>query len=366
MKRFLRPLFVKFARSLGIDEVQRRLDELSGVTSKVDHAHLLATDAFTVAQLSEERANTYANEQAHSLNQQILKLQNDLVFHIDQKQLQLTQSIGESKAEIDENILKVQKTLGELRLNLDALRRSQVDGHKSSAPQSDNNPTSSVQIDDIMYLALEDKFRGDRDIVGQRQVSYLKYLGSTITSTTPLLDLGCGRGEWLLALKANDIPSVGVDGNEVCVAECTEAGLSVQLGDIMTFLRNSKDASFGAVTLFQVFEHLTFADLLDVIREIRRVLVKGGILIGEIPNSKNLRVGSSTFWIDPTHQRPLFPDVLIFLAEQIGFENVDGIYVNRLGPDHDLSGLPEGALHALASVLEAVDGPGDFALIARS
>jgi O-antigen chain-terminating methyltransferase len=217
-----------------------------------------------------------------------------------------------------------------------------------------------------MYLALEDKFRGDRDIVGRRQVSYLTYLGSTITSATPLLDLGCGRGEWLHALKENNIPSIGVDGNAVCVAECIESGLSVQLGDIMAFLRNSDDASFGAVTLFQVFEHLAFADLLDVIREIRRVLVKGGVLIAEIPNSKNLRVGSSTFWIDPTHQRPLFPDVLLFLAEQIGFENVAGIYVNRLGPEHDLSGLPEGAFHALNSVLEALDGPGDFALIARS
>jgi O-antigen chain-terminating methyltransferase len=366
MKRLLLPLFVKIARSLGIDEIQRRLDELSEVSSRVDHAELLANDSFTVAQLSEERANTYTNEQAHSLNQQIIKLQTDLVFHIDQKQLQLIQALDSNKAEVGENILRIEKTIAELRLNLDALRRSQVDNFKTSAPHADYLPTSAVQIDEVMYLALEDKFRGDRDIVGQRQVSYLKYLGTTISSTTPLLDLGCGRGEWLQALRRNNIPSVGVDGNAVCVAECTEAGLSVQLGDIMTFLRNSDDASFGAVTLFQVFEHLTFADLLDVMREIRRVLVKGGVLIGEIPNSKNLRVGSSTFWIDPTHQRPLFPDVLMFLAEQIGFENVDGIYVNRLGPEHDLSGLPEGALHALASVLEAVDGPGDFALIARS
>jgi O-antigen chain-terminating methyltransferase len=156
-----------------------------------------------------------------------------------------------------------------------------------------------------------------------------------------------------------------VDGNSVCVAECQEGGLNVVHDDILSFLQKSGEASFGAVTLFQVFEHLPFGVLVEVLREIHRVLTPGGVLIAEIPNSKNVRVGSGTFWIDPTHERPLFPDVLMFLAEQVGFDKVDGKYVNRLGPQHDLSGLPEGATQALTSILDALDGPGDFALIAK-
>lgn len=363
MKRLLLPLFLKIAKSLGIEEIQNRLDELSVVIPKVNDSHRMASDAFTVAQFSEERARTYADALYGKFNQ----LHSNLVFHVDQRQIQMTQRAEQSEAITAENVKRLERLLSEFRLNLDALRRSQSTYSQptSSAP-SINNSAANYEIDDVLYLALEDRFRGERDIVAQRQSSYLQYLGPTISERSPLLDLGCGRGEWLSALKLRGIPAVGVDGNGICVTECLEAGLTVQQGDLVSFLKSSEDASFGAITLFQVFEHLPFSILVETMREIRRVLVKDGILIAEIPNSKNIRVGSGTFWIDPTHQRPLFPDVLMFLAEQVGFSQADGIYVNRLGPAHDLSGLPEGARHALMSVLEALDGPGDFALIAKN
>lgn len=366
MKRFLLPLFLKIAKSLGIDEIQKRLDEISEVIPKLNDAHLLATDAFTVAQFSEERANSYSNAQSQNLHDQINKAQSDLVFHVDQKQIQNVQQIEQLEARSTERFLQVEKLVTEFRLNLDALRRSQTVHAQSSSSGSTGSSIAHSEIDEILYLALEDRFRGERDVVAQRQSSYLQYLGTTISEKSPLLDLGCGRGEWLTALKSNGIPAVGVDGNGVCVAECLEAGLKVKQNDLLSFLKNSADASFGAVTLFQVFEHLPFSILVETMREIRRVLVNNGILIAEIPNSKNIRVGSGTFWIDPTHQRPLFPDVLTFLAEQVGFSRADGIYVNRLGPEHDLSGIPDGVHQALASVLEAMDGPGDFALIATN
>jgi len=77
-------------------------------------------------------------------------------------------------------------------------------------------------------------------------------------------------------------------------------------------------------------------------------------------------VSAGTFWIDPTHQRPLFPELLIFLASEIGFTKADSHYTNNLSPNHDLSGLPQGATAALQSVIDAIDGPGDFALIATA
>lgn len=366
MKRLLLPLFLKIAKSLGVDEIQNRLDEISEVLPKVNEAHLLATDAFTVAQFSEERANDYSNAQSHTLHQQLNKVQEDLVFHIDQKQIQTNQRIDQTEFNVESRLKHFEKLLVEVRANIDALRRSQVTATQGTTPLNSSNTYSSKETDEILYLALEDRFRGERDVVAKRQETYLQYLGSSISEDSPLLDLGCGRGEWLRALKSKGIAAAGVDGNSICVAECVEAGLSVQQGELLSFLKNSSEASFGAVTLFQVFEHLPFSVLVETMREIRRVLVPGGVLIAEIPNSKNLRVGSGTFWIDPTHERPLFPDVLTFLAEQVGFGQVDGIYVNRLGPDHDLSGLPEGAQSALESVLDAIDGAGDFALIARN
>ena len=380
MKRFLLPIFLKIAKSLGIDEIQQRLDEnstlLADVIPRVDEAHVLATDSFTVAQFSEQRAAAFTNDQISLLlnqlrevQKQIGKDQQQLVFHVDQRQIQIDQKIEEFVADAKETREDLNLQISQFRLDLNSLRRS-INSFSSGGSISNNADSSAVSndavIDDVLYVALEDAFRGERDVVAERQNSYVSLLGDQINSMNPLVDLGCGRGEWLKVLKSLDIPAMGIDGNSVCIAECKESGLTVEKNDILSFLKESKDKSFGSVTLFQVLEHLPFNVLVNVLQEIQRVLVPGGTLIAEVPNAKNVRVGSGTFWIDPTHQRPLYPELLKFLATYVGFSSVDGKYSNRLGPNHNLDGLPDGAKSALESAMEALDGPGDFALIARA
>ncbi|MFM8856004.1 MAG: class I SAM-dependent methyltransferase [Actinomycetota bacterium] len=189
---------------------------------------------------------------------------------------------------------------------------------------------------------------------------------SVVNDDHPVVDLGCGRGEWMGALQSRGIPVRGVDSNVVCVAECTDKNLHVELSDIVDYLHGQPDQSVGTFTMFQVLEHLPFPVLLDTLRQIRRVLVPGGRLIAEVPNAKNLRVAAGTFWIDPTHQRPLYPELLLFLAEELGFSSTEGIYVNDLSPKFDLSGLSDGPREALQRLLDAVDTAGDFALIATA
>ena len=152
----------------------------------------------------------------------------------------------------------------------------------------------------------------------------------------------------------------------MCAEECKENGLAFEQNDLLEFLETRADQSVGAFTMFQVLEHLPFPVLVEVLRNIRRTLVPGGLLIAEVPNAKNLRVASGTFWIDPTHQRPLFPELLLFLATEIGFKQSVGRYVNDFSPKHELTGLDEGVEIALRSLLNAVDGPGDFALLATA
>jgi O-antigen chain-terminating methyltransferase len=181
-----------------------------------------------------------------------------------------------------------------------------------------------------------------------------------------LLDIGCGRGEWLSVLKDNNISASGVDSNVSCVEDCKSKGLSVVQADLLDALRKTPEHSLGAVTMFQVMEHLPFPVLVETFRLILRALKPGGVLIAEVPNAKNLRVSAGTFWIDPTHQRPLFPEFLQFLAKELGFAKADGLYVNNLSPHHDLSSLEAPVRNALQSVLDAVDTFGDFALIATA
>ena len=319
--------------------------------------HRLETDS-AVYDLLERRANDLVQAGKIHNEARIQALNEALVSFVNAKQDQNIQQI--EKAEIE-----LSRTLTEFRNAIDTIRRQVTTPtvvREVVAPQGVES--SSTIIDDGLYIALENHFRGSRDIVADRQREYLGLLPASITSDTPLVDLGCGRGEWLRVLEENGIAAVGVDSNTVCVAECKEAGLPVIEKDLLDYLSQQPDHSVGAVTMFQVLEHLPFPILVDVLRHVRRILVTGGVFIAEVPNAKNLRVASGTFWIDPTHQRPLFPELLLFLSTEFGFAKSEGRYVNDLSPTHDLSGLPLGALEALKSVLYAVDGPGDFALIA--
>jgi O-antigen chain-terminating methyltransferase len=309
---------------------------------------------------AEERL-VHLNEVTRLENQnRLISLNESLVAYVDAKQLQNTEAISSNEASYGEII-------SSLRQSIDVIRRQSASSGPSSrlvsSPQSD--PPAFI-IDDGLYVALENHFRGSRDLVAERQREYLDSLPGTITAETPLVDLGCGRGEWLSVLRDLKIPALGVDSNTVCAEECRENGLAFEQKDLLEFLEARADQSVGAFTMFQVLEHLPFPVLVEALRHIRRTLVPGGLLIAEVPNAKNLRVASGTFWIDPTHQRPLFPELLLFLATEVGFKKSEGRYVNDFSPQHELTGLDEGVEIALKTLLYAVDGPGDFALLATA
>ena len=371
MKRLLRPLFNKAASLLGVTGVQERLNRLESKSTPLE----LGPEMFL---MMERRASDLAmsqltplREDLHNLHKEITAtalhaearlrdLNESLVAYVDAKQLQ-------NESTIDDFVMQQTSLLAEIRQSVDTIRRQLAAAPQAVSPR-ENSPVqlNTPVIDDALYVALENHFRGSRDAVAQRQQDYLPMLPSVISSSAPLVDLGCGRGEWLKVARTHGIPSLGVDSNTVCIAECQEEKLDVVQDDLLSFLEKRPDASVGAYTLFQVLEHLPFPVLVDALREMRRTLVPGGRVIAEVPNAKNLRVSAGTFWIDPTHQRPLFPELLLFLAKEVGFSQADGHYANDLSPKHDLSGLPDGAMNALQSVVDAVDGPGDFALIATA
>ncbi len=220
-------------------------------------------------------------------------------------------------------------------------------------------------IDDLLYLALENRFRGDPSTIEQRQEAYVPFVKDIAGVAHPVLDLGCGRGEWLRVLRRSGVPARGVDSNESCVDECQTDDLDVVVGDLVTTLRNAGASSLGAVTLFQVVEHLPFDVLASVLHECARVLIPGGVLICETPNALNLKVAASTFWLDPTHQRPLHPLLMRFLAEEAGFDEIEDLFVNALGNPPEFHGA-EGEAAWLTGFAESIDGPGDYAMVART
>jgi O-antigen chain-terminating methyltransferase len=176
-----------------------------------------------------------------------------------------------------------------------------------------------------LYLSFENKFRGTREEIKERQRIFLPYIirAGAGTEKYPVLDLGCGRGEWLELLGENGLKGTGVDFNRVMVSVCKDNGLNALESDCLTFLSEQKTQSIGAVTGFHLIEHLSFNKIIKLLEESIRILKTGGVAIFETPNPQNILVGSYDFYMDPTHQKPLPSPLIRFLAEESSLSDIE-------------------------------------------
>ncbi len=230
-----------------------------------------------------------------------------------------------------------------------------------ASPRGDGRKAEAVTRArlDGLFARFADEFRGPRDEVKEGLKFYLPFLKEAGVRGD-LLDLGCGRGEWLELLKEEGVEARGVEMNGALVEEMRARKLKVTEEDALEHLRKVEDASLSAVTGFHFIEHLSFESLVELLDEAARVLRPGGLVIFETPNPKNLTVGACNFYADPTHARPLFPETVRFVLVNCGFADVRVEYVNSAGgsPFTDES---EGS-RALDGWLY---GPRDFAVIGR-
>ena len=177
---------------------------------------------------------------------------------------------------------------------------------------------------DAFYAALENQFRGTREEIHNKLKVYLPLIEEAKVGTqeAPILDIGCGRGEWLELMREHGDVARGIDINRVTLDECRARGLEVREKDAIAYLRSLPDASLGAVTGFHIIEHLPFEMLVELFTETARVLKPGGLVIFETPNPQNVIVGSYTFYFDPNHRNPLPSALVKFLAEFQGLYQV--------------------------------------------
>jgi O-antigen chain-terminating methyltransferase len=176
-----------------------------------------------------------------------------------------------------------------------------------------------------------------------------------------VLDLGCGRGEWLALLTEAGYAARGVDLNPLMLERARAQGLDVACQDALAALAAQPDASLGAITAFHLVEHLPFPVLYRLFAEIARTLAPGGLLIAETPNPENLLVGSHTFYHDPTHRNPVTPTFLSFLAQYHGLGQIE---ILRLHPYPESARVP-GNDPLTERVNGHLCGPQDYALLAR-
>ena len=172
------------------------------------------------------------------------------------------------------------------------------------------------------YVGFEDVFRGGHDDIVERQRAYLPYF----EGATDVLDLGCGRGEFLELLREQGIGARGIDTNPEMVARCVERGLDVTRSDALGHLRGLPEASIGGLFSAQVVEHLEPRYLMRLLEAMHRVLRPGGRAVVETINPASWAAFFSAYLRDVTHRQPLHPDTLQHLLRAAGFVSVEVVY----------------------------------------
>ncbi|MFZ2385730.1 MAG: class I SAM-dependent methyltransferase [Candidatus Omnitrophota bacterium] len=214
-------------------------------------------------------------------------------------------------------------------------------------------------MDDGFYRAFEDRYRGSRELIKLRLRAYLPFVRPLLGfyEKGEALDLGCGRGEWLELLAEAGFDATGVDLDNTQLATCKELGLNVRIADAIDFIKRLPDANLVLVTAFHLVEHLQFSQLQNLVKEALRVLKPGGILILETPNPENILTGTSNFYLDPMHQRPIPPQLLSFLPEYYGFRKVTILRLQETVRPQEKEGM------SLLDVLNGVSP--DYSVIAQ-
>lgn len=179
--------------------------------------------------------------------------------------------------------------------------------------------TAGEEAHEEGYRGFEDLFRGPEEMIRDRQRVYL----DLVADHQPVLDVGCGRGEFLDLLAERRIEFQGVDLDPDMVERCHQKGYdSVILGDAIEVLERAEPGSLGTIFSAQVVEHLPYEQLQRLLELGVSRLKPGGLFIAETVNPHSAQA-LKAFWVDPTHQHPLFPEVMLSLCEAAGYASGD-------------------------------------------
>jgi 2-polyprenyl-3-methyl-5-hydroxy-6-metoxy-1,4-benzoquinol methylase len=216
----------------------------------------------------------------------------------------------------------------------------------------------------------EDQFRGSKVELRDRYVD----LATRLAGCGPVVDLGCGRGEFLQLLAEQGVEAKGIEIDRSLVEAGRADGLPIEYGDAVEWLAAEPDGSLGGISMIQVIEHLTPKDRTEVVRLAAEKLRPGGRILVETLNPQSLYIFARAFYADPTHDTPVHPAYLEFLLKEAGFGEIgiewrspppDGEPLEPVtGPADDPDQLVAQVNANIARVNAILFGPQDYAILA--
>jgi SAM-dependent methyltransferase len=263
-------------------------------------------------------------------NDVLLKLVDGTLEEVDRGE-QARVAAGRTLVELEERLTRVERRVA------------------SPAPATVAAQPAAVAVPD--YFAFEAKMRGSTADVRERQRVYV----DDFRDAAPVLDVGCGRGEFLGLLREAGVEARGIDADGDMVAYARGEGLDVEQTDALAYLERLPEGSLGGIFAAQVVEHLPPAALLRMLELSARALRPGGLLVAETINPLS-PLALRSYFADLTHAQPLVPETLALLARQAGFREVETHFLNA----------PRHADDVDERIREILFAPLDYAIIART
>ena len=229
-----------------------------------------------------------------------------------------------------------------------------------NAPIDSNNAGRNAGAPpDVLYRRLEDALRGAPDVAHYVELA---------KAHQPTIDIGCGRGEFLLACRDAKIDAKGFDVNERSIADLKGKGIDATLAGLPQCFDGIAPGSVGSILAMHVVEHIPVDLLFALFADAARVLRSGGLLMIETPNAESIVAAASDFWRDPTHLAPRHPAALTVLAREHGFaiEEIRAIHPLPEGNQLPLSEDDSPSVRRAITVInERLFGPQDVRIVLR-
>jgi SAM-dependent methyltransferase len=232
---------------------------------------------------------------------------------------------------------------------------------------------ASISEDNINYYLFEEQFRGSREVIKQRQLTFLPYYDKC----SRVLDIGCGRGEFLEILKDHEIGGIGVDSDPDMVAYCRSRHLNVEKSDAVAYLETLEDKSLDGIFIDQVIEHLEPDYLIRLLELCYQKMKYGYYIVIETVNPLSF-VSFANFYIDMTHKRPVHPETLQYLFSASGFRESEKKFFSPVSDEGrlkqiegtgDMNGTDrknvETYNHNIAMLNSVLFGAQDYAVIGK-
>lgn len=327
-----------------INQCNQRLDNLENLFNEYTRPHIEHLDNQAI-ELTEKTNATYSNVETISVNIRnnnaaIETLQSDTEF-VKYKLISV-----EKNAKATNNVIANDSTAVATTVS-------------SPAPVA-----ADSDYEEIDYFDFENHFRGSIDSIKKAQEAYIPYL----KDKKNVLDIGCGRGEFLSLMQDNGINATGVDIYEPYADYCRTKGLNVTAGDGIAHLASmdSVDGIFAG----QVVEHLKPHQIIALCNTAYEKLTEGGCIIIETPNPTSLAIYVNAFYIDPSHVKPVHPLTMKYYLEKAGFKKIEIVYTESSKPETKIPALKSDSENidefneAMKKVSDVIFGSQDYAIIA--